>query len=77
MIESFLNYSIKRGRPISLILIQDGRMKRITAMINGIRENEVIYRSRRGGPEHKLPLTDILAASYIGRDDGDSDEEVT
>lgn len=73
MVERFLRYSLERGRPIRVMLISAGAVRRVVIKVTEITgDGGFCYTTSRRKTPARAALCDILAASYARGDEGDT-----
>ncbi len=76
--ESFLEYSIKNNRAISIIYIKNGTITRNNMKIHKIDHEKHIFTASKPGQkkENDYALNDILSASYARGDKGEIEDKI-
>lgn len=67
--ERFFRYSLERERPIRLMLLQDGRLRQLTARVTALTPETVSLCSPKGKNPRTVRREDILAAAYLKKDE--------
>lgn len=70
MVKRFLLYSLAHNRPVKVLLADTMKYKNITVITLDDREVGFLTPGRK--TPHKMPLDQILSASYARGDDGDT-----
>ena len=66
----FFRYSMERDRAIRLILMENGRIAQVSAVVLRFDEQKISLYILRPPRNVTLPLTDVLSASYVPKDEG-------
>ena len=66
----FFRYSMERDRAIRLILMENGRIVQVSAVVLRFDEQKISLYILRPPRNVTLPLTDVLSASYVPKDEG-------
>ena len=69
MNERFYVYSLERQRPIRLMILADGRLRQMTALVTEITADTITLRSPRGKKELTVNKADVLAAELMKVDE--------
>lgn len=72
MIDRFLEYSLRHGRKILLMIQNEKGIRRVNLTVTRLEGDSVFYTAARSAGEKALERSCILAADYARGDDGDT-----
>lgn len=76
MTERFLLYSLRRGRPVKAVWMEDGALKTGNITVTALDENSICYVTARARKQaRRMERQALLACGYARGDSGDTDRE--